>query len=336
MFAAGVIAQEPSRSVPAADEPFPEELATLSPILDPSVWKVHLHSKSVTIRRAAANRLASHFLPEDPSFLPALIRALKDEDETVLESVLSMIALMRSKAQDALPSLPKLLKSPNPKIRYLAIKSIVNIGPKDVHAPLFKTALKDEDRNVRVWAAGGLWNLGQNEKEARKLFENSLTSADQKEHLEAIVVLVELQLKAVPLLEELIKNKEPVLRQSAIGVIGELRSPQIPASTLKLLEGALQDENDEIVRCAVFALGRLREQAKRSVPLVIRCLKHSNPGVRCMAASSLSCVESAADVAIPALTEALDDKDRYVREAAQESIETLKQSIEKHKKAEEK
>ncbi len=91
--------------------------------------------------------------------VPALIKALKDEDARVCENSVNALAIMGEKA---VPALIKALKDENALARKNAARTLAKIGEKAVEAvPALINALKDENARAGIEAAQALANIGE-------------------------------------------------------------------------------------------------------------------------------------------------------------------------------
>lgn len=105
----------------------------------------------------------------------------------------------------------------------------------------------------------------------------------------------------------------------AVFALGELR--QLASSTVSELSGLLDASIDVRIRHAVAeALALIGTPTGIVVNGLIRCLQDEDVQVRFTAGLSLCRMGAAAEAAIPALTAALDDDNRYVRGHAAEAL----------------
>ena len=75
-----------------------------------------------------------------------------------------------------------------------------------------------------------------------------------------------------------------------------------------------------VARCAEDALAYI---GAPSVPHLVNALERGDSGLRAQSARALERIAPAAKDALPALREALKDKEAYVRQAAAEAIEKI-------------
>jgi HEAT repeat protein len=139
---------------------------------------------------------------------------------------------------------------------------------------------------------------------------------------------VDLRLDALALVSDLGNRddlEDPVVtvtdcRTSYRYEVGEADEPSRQmADLIEAVIGALQDDNVQVRRMAVLALGDIGPLTPRVVPALIQCLKDASADVRRRAAITLG--ELHADEACRALQQALRDDDERVRKAAIQALD---------------
>jgi HEAT repeat protein len=215
--------------------------------------------------------------PETPEAVPALIETLRiDGLRTFATQTLEGIG------GRALPALVRAMKDENPNVRLAAVRIIGNLGPPAGQAvPALIAALQDPGRGVSTEAAIALGKVGPRAKEA------------------------------VPDLFEALKNPQMYeVSMKALEQIGFDSKEAIPA----LIE-ALKHED-----LRTYAVDRLLNIGPDAVPELIKALEGDYGQVREYAAYILGKMGPDARAAIPALTDALWDKDKRVRGTAQKAL----------------
>jgi HEAT repeat protein len=105
---------------------------------------------------------------------------------------------------------------------------------------------------------------------------------------------------AVPILvEELEKTKDKKLKAGLIIILGRIGDKRASPTLMK----ALNEESEEVVAAAAYALGKLKEE--NAVPFLIPLLGHSNEYVRREVTKALKKI---GDPAIPVLTKDMEHK----------------------------
>jgi len=183
---------------------------------------------------------------------------------------------------EELPALVEALKKPDPNVRRSAIEDLGRIGAAAV--PTLVASFKDADPRVRVAAAG------------------AALSVDPK-HAGALAALIAAS-----------KDANPVVRRLA----AESLAVEPAASALAELLG---DKDDEVRWAAADSLGELGPAAAPAVPALLKLMADKDPSFRSVAADALGQgARGNPPAAAPALTAALKDPDRRVRESAARSF----------------
>jgi HEAT repeat protein len=189
--------------------------------------------------------------------------------------------------------------------------------------------LDHKDKYVRLRVAGILGVLGRGGEKPLEVVLELLTDADVVLQGQAEVTLGKLGMAAVPPLIRLLGHKDGSVRVAAsgacIGVMDELQGTgqEYPRELLRSFGTALSDSEPKVVTKAMICLGIATSRAKRYVPGITKCLRHSDPWVRTVAARSLAHFGEDAKTAIPALRQALMDSDLGVQDAAQKALNEL-------------
>lgn len=181
-----------------------------------------------------------------------------------------------------LPALAAALKNPDPNVRRSAVEDLGRIGAPAL--PSLAASLKDGDPRVRVAAAG------------------AALSIDPK-RADALALLIGAS-----------KDPDAVVRRLAAESLAV--EPAVAA-----LGGLLDDRNDEVRWAAADSLGELGQAAAPAVPALLHLLGDKDPAFRSVAADALGQGAKGNPQAVaPALTAALKDGDRRVRESAARSF----------------
>ena len=153
---------------------------------------------------------------------------------------------------------------------------------------------------------------------------NDLGHLDTWKRISAAHALAEVGQVAVPALIDALKGENEDVRIRATYVLEDI-GPDAKAAVPALTIEALKDENEYIREAAAGALGEI--DAEAAVLAFIEALKDKHGEVRCNAAWALGEIGPDAKGAVPALTEALKDKDKYwaVRDIAAEALKRIKE-----------
>ncbi|MHA1305538.1 MAG: HEAT repeat domain-containing protein [Candidatus Heimdallarchaeaceae archaeon] len=170
--------------------------------------------------------------------------------------------------------------------------------------------------SVRVTAANVLGEMGEKAVEAIPALFQALSDTKWKVRASVILALGEMGNDAVPLIIIALFDEEKDLRSMAFNILrkkGKL-TEAIPA----LLEALKEDEDWQIRAWSATALGDIREKAVKVVPALIEALKDDERWPRVCAALELGKFRK--KTAIPALKEAMMDKDWQIRSHAAISL----------------
>ena len=274
-----------------------------------------LNDKDVVVRRRAAEILG--FIgPEAKAAVPALVESLKDTDwETRWRATISL-GHIGPNARAAVPALIASLKSMGGNYVAEAMEKIGIDVKTDV--PALVEVLRDHNQE----AARILGNIGPPARAAIPALSESFKDENGVVRCAAALAVWKITAEAntvVPLLTGLLDDKDSSVRRSAaysLGQIGLAAKPAIPALV------KLYDDKDRV--SAVVASKALGKIGPAAIPAIVQFLndKNKNSWVRQQAVYSLWQMGS---VAVPSLTELLQEKDDTVRQTAAEALKVIKQ-----------
>ncbi|AFZ22074.1 HEAT repeat domain-containing protein [Allocoleopsis franciscana] len=209
--------------------------------------------------------------------VPALIKALKNQDKDARLIIISVLGQIGSQAAPAIPSLTEFLKDESSDVRIITVQTLGKIGKDAV--PALITALKREDG-----------------------YASPVPSSD------AIDVLGEIGKDAVPALIAALKDEDWGIGNGAVSALGKIGKDAVPA-----LFTALKDENSITRSRAASALAEIGVEV---IPDLIQALEDNDSKVRSGAADALGDIGFEAKAAVPALMTAFQDTDSKVRSSA--------------------
>lgn len=241
-----------------------------------------LEDPDVVVQRTAAHALSDSKWKDFPEFVPALMKAIADEDKRgglIGEGDAMCEALG---ALGAVDSLTELLD--NNRRRHAAMEALAAIGPgaKAAEARLRKL-LADTKEPCRLEAAYALWRI----------------SGD------ADAVL--------PTLTQALKE-QPCGSARVIARIGPPAKAAVP-----FLAQALDNQDKEARSAAAEALGKIGPEAKAVIPALERLLEDGRPEVRCSAAEALGSIDTEG-ASVEALVKTLGDREEIVRVSAARAL----------------
>src|SRR5207247_2400119 len=122
---------------------------------------------------------------------------------------------------------------------------------------------------------------------------------------------------SVPLLRDLLKDKDPEVRRSAAMTLGTVGAWD-PEETIRRLGAAMRDEEEQVRAAAVKALASVSWRKNRlAAPEVVSALRKAlndqNPNVRGDALTALCYFDPQSQETITATVRALGDEDLQVR-----------------------
>jgi HEAT repeat protein len=310
-----------------------------------------LNDKEATVRAIALEALGG-IKPMKAEVVSALVAALGDSETGGYAE-----RALRKLEKDARSALLAALEDKNPTVRWRAISCLGN--GRTVPLPAMLTALGDSDDNVRATAAYYLIDLDEKIKPALKSLANSLNDSNKRVrwhiawiHLKfawdpqpatAVVLklledpddgfvavvansLRDIGTPAIPILRKALRNQNATVRKHAGLVLLAIGPGAVP----DLLD-ALKDPDAGVRWQAVGNLCQVaydRSKDELTARLVIASLmtalaKDANKEVRAEAATCLALLAAKATVAVPALIDALDDREPIVHYAAMRALAAI-------------
>jgi HEAT repeat protein len=193
--------------------------------------------------------------PGGPDDVPALLKALRQEDGAARIEAAGDLGLIGPPAAAAVPALRRLAEhDPDPLVRVEAARAVAGLDPKDEAAlPRLVAALRDGAGKVRKRTAECLGDLGP---------------------------------RARPAVADLVRaagDADPAVSWAAIDALGQLgpdAAPAVPALVEALRSASTRG-------AAVDALGQVGPKARAAVPALERVLRGEDHSVRWAAASAL-------------------------------------------------
>lgn len=294
--------------------------------------------------------------------VPDLVQAVLDNEQAVVfNAVLALEErghlLEEEQARKVLPSLVKLLRAGNPRVRLAAITLVGSAGGagKPAVAELIR-GLEDADAQVRGRSAEALGRLGTDGEEAAFLLLQMLQGDEVENKARAALSLANVGPKAkyaIPHLNAAYQSSDRRLKDAAQQALVKI-GPLSPSDAKMFLEG-LKDKRESIRMSAARLLGELRADAGWAVPELVRVLDDPAKEVRMNALSAIESIRQVdkevisgirkrlagdgiaeirvlaadtvrklgtahADEVIPALAKALEDDDTRVRASAAKGL----------------
>jgi len=179
-----------------------------------------------------------------------------------------------------------------------------------------RDAVSDESRNVRSWA---IWALGNTGVPSIPVLIELLDDRNPAISLDAKEALQQIGEPSIPALTEALRHPHENLRYWASKALGKIRS----ANAAPMLLEALKDTSIGVRANSAWALGEIHYRG--AIPNLIISLNDRDESVRGAAARALGKMGEDSRVAVPALIEVLNDSDWLVRYVAAEALGEIKE-----------
>jgi HEAT repeat protein len=271
-----------------------------------SFWIKRLQARDVAARKEAVQALAV-IGPGAYTAVPALVRALDDDETVIREGAIIALGKIGPRAKAAVPALVGILRDKDFHFQIQTFAALRQIGPEDKKTTLVlaRLMLHAKTTSVQGDAAVTLYLLGPKNKAALPLFKEALR--DQKlraRHEPTVVILGAIGLDAAPLLAEAVQDRYAGIRNHAVAALKKLGPAA--AGTLPALKKALEHEDGGVRAAALAAISAI--DAKPMALLTRMLADDDEPGVRRTAADGLASLGPKAKPAMGALIKALADR----------------------------
>lgn len=201
-------------------------------------------------------------------------------------AVIEGLGAFGKQAQNAAPDIVKKLNDPSPEVRAAAVLALARIptGAEGAQKALAKLA-DDPDENVRA-----------NVELAR-------------------LILGEPDPKSIPALITAMQSKDSVRAKLARGELSEL-SKIAPDKVVPVLLEVLKNKDERARRYALSLFARMRKNAITALPDIVAVYDTGEPRTRIMVLSTVMAMDTQGDKAKALILKGLKDKDGYVRREA--------------------
>ncbi|MEP6670462.1 MAG: HEAT repeat domain-containing protein [Chthoniobacter sp.] len=293
----------------------------------PSINKLteQLASKDLPARREAAFQLLHLGAAAKPA-LPALLKALDDDDKQIWSYVIQAIAAIGPDAQEAIPVLIERFDSRKGRgkrerdLRQGMMRTayaLSRIGAPAV-PPLIQ-ALGEGDGSLRMGATRALGAMGPAAHDAVPALIKNLADNQDPLRDESAQTLALIGANAGPALVTALQDSEARRRTGAANALA-LMNPPFQAGA-KDVEQAATNEKDPLARTALLAaLPKTGVPPDRCVALILPAVTDENETLRHAALNALLSNSAVRQAAVPKLAALLKDNNPAVRERAARAL----------------
>jgi len=284
-------------------------------------------SSDPAVRRDAAFQLGKMGAAAKPA-VPALIKALQDQDKQVWAFAIAALTELGPEAREAISALiadlsGKARGSREREQRQRTLRSayaLSRIGAEAV--PPLIVALNSDDSGVRAGAAQALGGMGAEAKESIPALRANFGHGDPSVRQEVIDALALIGPAAVGPVSEALSSNEPSARVSAALTLAQL------GPVAKETEGALMQmlakETDASVRAAALtALVKVSADPRKAVPLLVAAVKDDSEPIRHAAINAIGGSRALRRPAVLPLAALLQDGNIAVRQRAAHALGRL-------------
>jgi len=197
----------------------------------------------------------------------------------------AVVEALRQIGAEGIAALSRALKHGNRSVRDAAIWAVGKIGPEaNATVAVLLEALNEED--FRINAA---WALGRIGPDAREALVGQLRSrsADVRKHAAGVLLLMGPE--GVSALEEALADDDPNLRRSVVVALGKIGPGARAAAAV--IARTLEDEDEQVRKSVVVALGKIGPGAKAAIPALGKALATDDKRFRSSVARALKKID---------------------------------------------
>ncbi len=256
---------------------------------------------------------------ESDDVVDALLDKVFDKNLKVRKACLRALLAINPPVEKTLPEVLKILKESDPAIVVPALNTVADEGVKVV--PRLCEVLKHKE--ARYWACLVLAEIGPDAKDAVPLVREVLKDEEPDVRFQAMITLGEIGPASKSALPEIVKALETDPyeggRYAAAFALGKIG---LDADATKALTKAVESDDPFLQMISAWALALNNSDDKamveRAVKLIVGAFKSDDVHLRRLAAKAAVDFDVPRDLVVPALIDALEDKDpRVVRNAVE-------------------
>jgi HEAT repeat protein len=286
-----------------------------------------LKNKTPGIRHAALTGLQNLGPQKAAGAVNTIVDLLDDPDTNFATQVCWILRNMKADPKIAVPKLTKLLKSRDYSLRHTAISVLAYMGTDgpDVLVAEYRICSDAEDRRQILQMLAGAGKADH----VNPLIEEGLADKSPQIRANAIQTAATMGRRnggAWPIVAKGLADSDDSVRWMAARHINwvVIQDPNNMAKALETVGPLTQSEkNVDVRRALVLNMNAFNRQSKDAVPVLVACLKDSDPQCRWSAAQVLSNFGAASVSAIPALEAIREDVDPTVRQVVANALTQL-------------
>lgn len=283
----------------------------------PALLKALKEDREPAVRHHAAWALGKIKVPAD-KIVPGLVDALKDDDWAVRHNSAMSLEWI---GLEAAPALKAAASDSSPVKSAGALLTLINVQPSQgaEMMPRILELLKSDNPGVKRTVACAAGKIGEPARDAVPLLVEMLKDKDANVRRQALE-----SVRSIRLFSDLVLNGlrdvlksdgDRVNRITAALALGEMGKDR--TESCEALLAAFKDKDARVRETSVLALAKIGAPA---VPSLAGLLKSETTNVRALAAMALGNMRGQAKAAVSALTPLLGDKELVVRISAADAI----------------
>jgi alpha-L-fucosidase len=195
--------------------------------------------------------------------IPVLLETLADPDPGVRLWSAHALGSIDPEDSRVVTALTKSLRDPSPDVRRVILTVLLRMGPRAADAaPAMTDLLQDADAGIRSMACAALGQIGPDARSAVPALVGKLSDPDADVRDGAAQALVRIGSEGVPSVARALRERDPLVRRAAAGILGALGGDSRGASAD--LADAAKDSDPDVQKAAAEALRRVQGGAGAS------------------------------------------------------------------------
>lgn len=286
-------------------------------------WITRLSNHKADIRRASC-KIIAELGPKANKAIPALCKALADEDDEVVANAARALGTMGPKAAMAIKPLIKILNGPYSDARLEATLALGRIGPEARSAvPALLKILRDKRARGHLQCLDALAGIRPGTPEVVKVLDTFRTSGDIYIRRSCCLALSQQGRAALPsLLSELHSDSARIPKDLVFRALRRFKDEQdVSQALIKVIKNLKRPSSIRLQ--AVRTLALIDKDTKISRPLFLQLREDKNPRFQLWAACALSRDESHREKSLKLLSDTLHGQHKMLSIYAMGPISAL-------------